>query len=444
MRINWDPRALEILDRLRNAGFQAVLVGGCVRDSLLGRPLHDYDAATSARPEQVLELCQGFHCLETGLKHGTVTIINRHLPVEVTTFRSESGYSDHRRPDHVAFTDSLLEDLSRRDYTINAIAWDDGAPKDPFGGEADLQARLVRCVGDPDRRFEEDALRPLRGLRLAAQLDFELEEETARAIRRHIPDLAHVSWERIAAEFIRLICSPGAVRILLDWPDAVSAIIPELAPVIGFGQTADPQRPDLYAHTIRTLEGVPPEPPLRLAALLHDAGKPRVFREDAPEQERFRGHEEESASLAKQALRRLRLPNVLQERATLLVSLHHLPLEASPRWARHWLSRLGSEALQHLLVLKRADLLAGAADARELRILDETEAAVRDCIREQPCLNIRSLAVNGRDAMAAGLSGPSIGKALQSLLDAVLDGELPNEREALLHRLDEIATPDST
>ena len=215
MEVKWDARVLAVLEQLEQAGHRAVLVGGCVRDRLLGRPLHDYDGATSALPDQIISACNRFRCLETGKKHGTITVLSQGLPVEVTTFRTEAGYSDHRHPDQVAFTPDLALDLARRDFTINAMAWGRDGLVDLYGGQADLENRLIRCVGDPDQRFEEDALRLLRGLRLAAQLEFSIYPDTARAIHSHAQDLAHVAWERICAEFLRLICSPGSGPILL-------------------------------------------------------------------------------------------------------------------------------------------------------------------------------------------------------------------------------------
>ena len=215
----WDARALEILNTLERAGHQAVLVGGCVRDALLCREPHDYDAAVFAPPEEILAACRSkFKCIPTGLAHGTVTVVHGGLPVEVTAFRKEGTYSDHRHPDRVAYTSRLEEDLTRRDFTVNAMAWGRSGLSDPFGGQADLAAGIIRCVGEPDRRFQEDALRVLRGLRLAAQLDFRLEGETAAAIRRNTPLLSYVAFERIQAELLRLLGGPGAERIVLDGP----------------------------------------------------------------------------------------------------------------------------------------------------------------------------------------------------------------------------------
>ena len=307
----WDVRALEILDTLERAGHQAVLVGGCVRDALLGREPHDYDAAVSAPPEEILAACRSkFKCIPTGLAHGTVTVVHGGLPVEVTAFRKEGTYSDHRHPDRVAYTSRLEEDLARRDFTVNAMAWSRSGLADPFGGQADLAAGVIRCVGEPDRRFQEDALRVLRGLRLAAQLDFRLEGETAAAIRRNTPLLSYVAWERIQAEFLRLLCCPGAERILLDFPETVCQIVPELTPAVGFDQKNPHHCYDVYTHSVKALGRVRPEPALRLAALLHDVGKPACFSLDDQGVGHFYGHEGESARLAEQAVARLRRENV--------------------------------------------------------------------------------------------------------------------------------------
>lgn len=434
--MDWDPRALEVLERLEQAGHRAVLVGGCVRDGLLSRAPHDYDAATSALPGQVQAACGGLRCLETGLRHGTVTVVCRGLPVEVTTFRREGAYSDHRRPDRVDFTPRLEEDLARRDFTVNAMAWGRDGLTDPFGGRADLEGRLIRCVGDPDRRFEEDALRVLRGLRLAAQLDFALHPRTAAAIRRHLPQLSHVAWERICGEWLRLLCAPGAGRVLLEFPEAAVQVIPELAPSVGFDQKNPHHRYDVYTHAVKALEAAPPRPDLRLAALLHDVGKPACFTLDGHGVGHFYGHPKVSADLAARALERLRLSRAARERVLALILRHDLPVEPTRQWAGRWLSRLGPELFFDLMALKRADGLACGtpADGREADRAQAEELA-RALLAQPPCLTLRDLAVDGRDALAAGLSGPAVGRALRALLARAAEGALPNERQVLLRAL---------
>ena len=431
----WDPRALEVLHRLEAAGHRAVLVGGCVRDSLLSIPLHDYDAATSARPEEIKAACAGLRCVETGIKHGTITVLSDGLSVEVTTFRTEGDYSDHRHPDRVEFTDDLALDLARRDFTINAMAWERSGLVDLYGGQEDLNRKNVRCVGNPDRRFEEDALRLLRGLRLAAQLEFTIHPDTAAAIRRHAAELSHVAWERIAAEFVRLICSAGAGRVLLEFPDVVTRIIPELAPAVGFDQRNPHHCYDVYTHSVKVMEQVPPVPALRLAALLHDVGKPATFSVDERGVGHFYGHTRVSAQLAQKALERLRLDKATRERTVTLVERHDLPVEPTERWTGRWLSRLGEDVLFDLLALKRGDVLACVHKEGDAAFLDRAEQMARELLEREPCLTLWDLAVNGRDAMAAGLEGPAIGRALNGLLRRVAEGELLNDRAVLLRAL---------
>ena len=433
---HWDDRALDVLNRLTAAGHRAVLVGGCVRDSLLGIPPHDYDAATSALPDEIRAACAGLTCLNIGLKHGTITVLSGGIPVETTTFRKETTYSDHRHPDAVEFTNDLTEDLARRDFTVNAIAWESSGIADPFGGQADLKRRLIRCVGDPDRRFEEDALRILRGLRLAAQLEFTIHPDTAAAIRSHAPDLAHVAWERIWAEFSRLLCSPGAQEVLLSFPEVVCQIIPELAPCVGFDQKNFHHRYDVYTHSVMALANTPPLLPVRLAALLHDAGKPETFSLDERGVGHFYGHPKHSVALADTALRRLRLPNDLREQVLTLIERHDLPVEAERKWVGRWLARLGEDTFSLLLHLKRGDRAACADPTPPSPDPLETVGAIaRELLEEHACLSLKDLAVDGRDCLSAGLQGKEIGSTLQSLLAQVSEGSIPNERSILLNRI---------
>ena len=433
---HWDDRALDVLNRLTAAGHRAVLVGGCVRDSLLGIPPHDYDAATSALPDEIRTACAGLTCLNIGLKHGTITVLSGGIPVETTTFRKETTYSDHRHPDAVEFTNDLTEDLARRDFTVNAIAWESSGIADPFGGQADLKRRLIRCVGDPDRRFEEDALRILRGLRLAAQLEFTIHPDTAAAIRSHAPDLAHVAWERIWAEFSRLLCSPGAQEVLLSFPEVVCQIIPELAPCVGFDQKNFHHRYDVYTHSVMALANTPPLLPVRLAALLHDAGKPETFSLDERGVGHFYGHSKHSARLADTALRRLRLPNDLREQVLTLIERHDLPVEAERKWVGRWLARLGEDTFSLLLHLKRGDRAACADPAPPSPDpFEVAESLALELLDEHACLSLKDLAVDGRDCLFAGLRGKEIGQTLQRLLDAVSEGVIPNERSILLDRI---------
>ena len=434
----WDERATAVLDRLERAGHRAVLVGGCVRDSLLGIPPHDYDAATSALPEEIKAACADLPCLDIGLKHGTITVLSQGISVETTTFRKETSYSDHRHPDAVEFTPELNEDLARRDFTINAMAWESGNIVDPFDGQADLAAKLVRCVGDPELRFEEDALRILRGLRLAAQLEFDIHPDTAAAIRRYTDDLRHVAQERIWAEFSRLLCSPGAGRILLAFPEVICRIVPELERCVGFDQKNYHHCYDVYTHSVMALEHTPPLLPVRLAALLHDVGKPDTFSLNESGTGHFYGHCAVSTQLADTALRRLRVSNDLREQVLLLISRHDLPVLPDRRWVGRWLSRLGEENFFLLLQLKQGDRAACADPTPPAPdpLMQVWEMA-DDLLNQNCCLSLKDLCVKGNDCLAIGLNGKDIGSALQFLLERVSEGDLPNDRTILLSALQE-------
>ena len=437
----WDLRALAVLERLNAAGHRAVLVGGCVRDRLMGRTPHDYDAATSARPEQIREACAPMRVVETGVRHGTVTVLSGGLPVEVTTFRREGRYTDHRRPDRVEFTGDLGEDLARRDFTINAMAWEPSGLTDPFGGRADLAAGVIRCVGEPERRFGEDALRLLRALRFAAQLDFRLEEGTAAGVRACAPQLACVSRERVAEELKRLVCGPAAGRVLLDCPEVLTRqVLPELAPAVGFDQRNPHHSYDVYTHCVRALERVPAEPGLRLAALLHDVGKPGCCTVDREGVGHFYGHGAAGAELADACLRRLRLDIALRERVVTLIRRHDLQLEPEPRLVKRWLGRLGPELFFQWTALAKADAGAKFPDqAPGAARWEQVEALARQILAERPCLTLRDLEADGNDALARGLRGPAVGRALAALLEEVMEGRLPNHRAELMAELDRLA-----
>ena len=315
--------ALDALEQLNRAGFSAWLVGGCVRDLLMGRTPGDYDITTAARPEQVEAVFAGERIIETGLKHGTVTVLLGGLPLEITTYRQEAAYSDHRHPDAVRFAPSLEADLSRRDFTVNAMAWHPAEGLvDLFGGREDLKAGIIRCVGRPEQRFSEDALRILRALRFASVLGFRLDGETRRAALERRELLSHVSRERIAAELTGILCGKDVRRVVTElWP-VLAVPIPELAPMAGFDQRSPYHCYDVLTHCAAAAEAVPPEKTVRWAALLHDAGKPACFTVDEQGRGHFYGHAKQSAHLAETALTRLRFDRDTVRRVTRLVELH--------------------------------------------------------------------------------------------------------------------------
>ncbi len=438
-----------VLKALEAAGHEAWCVGGCVRDALLdggrlpGRTPDDWDVTTSARPEETLAVF-GPQARPTGLKHGTVTVKTPGGPVEITTYRLDGEYHDHRRPDAVAFTASLEEDLARRDFTVNAMALSlRGELRDPFGGREDLRRRLLRCVGDPDRRFQEDALRILRGLRFAAALELEIEEQTAAALRRNRALLQFIAAERIQTEFLKLLPGPGAAEVLRAYLEIFGVFWPELLPMAGFDQRNRHHCYDVWEHTLHALAAVPGDPVLRCAMLLHDAGKPACFTLDEKGVGHFYGHPAVSRELADRMLRRLKCAADFRETVVRLVEWHDRDIPRTDKSIRRALRILGEADLRRLILVKRGDNFGQAPEYWDRqKELDKAEAILNRLLAEDACFSLKQLAVNGRDLLALGLSGPAVGAALEDLLDKVTDGALPNERGALLGYLQSTRTAD--
>ena len=432
------PQAAQAIQRLQEAGYEAWIVGGSVRDFLLGRTPTDYDLTTSALPQETETVFAGEKLIETGLRHGTVTVVLDGVPLEITTYRVDGGYTDARHPDGVTFTRSLREDAARRDFTINAMAYAPGAGlQDFFGGREDLSAGVIRAVGEPDRRFQEDALRILRAIRFASVLGFELDPGTDAAARRNAHLLTKISVERVFVELGKLLCAPGAGNILLAYPDILGVVIPELTPMVGFEQHNVHHCYDVYTHTAVAVDHVPPELKLRLAMLFHDIGKPATFSMGEDGQGHFYGHPKVSAALAEQILVRLRAPKRLREAVVRLVRVHDWPLSTEPRLIRRRLQQLGEEGFFDLLRVKKGDTAACfLSDCTREDDRNEVEDAAKAILAAKPCLTVRDLAVSGRDIMALGYCGPGVGAALRGLLERVIAGEIPNEKTALLQSLE--------
>ncbi len=439
------PAVADLISRLQSAGFSAYAVGGCVRDSLLGLTPHDWDLCTSALPEQMLEIFRNEHVVTTGLKHGTLAVVRDHVPYEITTFRVDGAYTDHRHPDSVSFVDDVACDLSRRDFTVNAMAWSpDSGLVDLFGGREDLDRRTIRCVGEPRQRFAEDALRVLRALRFASVYDFSIDPATSSAAREMADGMRAVAGERIREELLKMLCGPGAGRILREYPDILSVVIPEIAPMIGYDQQNHHHSYDLWEHTVRALEGVPPDPALRLTMLLHDTGKPEVRTTDAHGEGHYFGHQAASGVIAARVAESLRLDNAMRDRVVNLVINHDIPLRTGDgaintdrSFLLRRLNRFGEEDLRALFLIHRADRIATGYTTREREDirLRERMAALDALLAEKPCFTLKDLAVRGTDLIPLGLRGPQIGEALQALLEAVMDGKAENTKESLLNYL---------
>lgn len=430
----------ELICRLESAGFPAYAVGGCVRDALLGLTPHDYDLCTAALPEQIQAIFSGRRLVLAGKKHGTVGVVTGGGVVEITTFRTEGSYQDNRHPDWVRFVPSVSEDLARRDFTVNAIAFSPARGfADPFGGRADLSRRVLRTVGDPACRFQEDALRILRGVRFAVRYRLTPEEKTMTAMNSLTPLMDSLASERVFEELCKLIPLLSVGDILTFFPILAQAV-PALAPMRGFDQHSPHHAYDLLTHTAYVTASVPPTLPLRWAALLHDTGKVPAFTLDETGRGHFPGHAQLSAGIAEEVLTRLHAPTALRERTVWLISRHMSPLRPDRTLLRRQLSRWGWEATEQLLALQRADFISkGVAGSDDPVLFDDTAAVLREIREEAPCLSLRDLAVNGHDLMALGFPpGRDLGKCLGTLLNRVLEDQIPNTRDALLREAADI------
>lgn len=430
------------INLLQSAGFEAYAVGGCVRDSLLGKTPNDWDITTSAKPENMKSVFADFHCIDTGIKHGTVTVVIDGEPLEITTFRLDGEYEDNRHPKSVTFTSDLGADLGRRDFTVNAMAYSKKTGTvDLFGGQNDLKNKIIRCVGDPDRRFNEDALRILRALRFASALDFEIEEKTAQSLLKNRALLGNISEERIAKELLKLVCGKGAKRILTDFAPVLFEILPELQPMYKNSHDNPHHCYDIYEHTLIAVESINPEPTLRFAMLLHDCGKPAVKKFDENGVAHFYGHQRISAEISAQILARLKVSNKFRDEILFLVSNHdrwelYENTEKMPRY----LSKFGLDGVLNLLKVMRADVLAQSPEYRyRLDQIADAEETAKNLAAQKPCLSLSELQINGRTLMDIGIpQGRKLGAVLAQLLDEVIDGVTKNTQEALTTRAREI------
>lgn len=438
------PGSIEsALKKLQSAGYEAYIVGGSVRDALRGVTPHDYDMTTSATPEEVEAVFDGCRVVETGIRHGTVTVLLQGDPVEITTYRVDGDYRDHRHPDSVTFTRSLHEDLARRDFTMNAIAYAPGIGYvDPFGGRADIDAGIIRAVGDPARRFEEDALRILRALRFASALGFTVEADTATAAEEKRDLLTRVSGERVREELMKLLTGKAAAGVLRRYAGILAVCLPEIARTFGYPQRTPYHLFDVWEHTVRVVAALPEDPVLRLAGLYHDVGKPLARTTDHSGQDHFYGHPAIGAEALDLRMRELKFDRKSRERAVLLVRLHDDRFGPSDARILRLLSEIGYENFLSLCDLRAAD---NAAQNTENPVIAETAKQIRlarargeALVAAGACFRIADLAVNGRDLTeCTGYRGHELGDALHHLLDAVMDGAVANERGALLNYLAE-------
>lgn len=429
----------ECIAALERAGYAAYAVGGCVRDACLGLTPHDYDLTTSALPEETERVFADRRLVLAGKKHGTVGVVTDFGVVEITTFRTEGSYRDNRHPDWVEFVPEIEKDLARRDFTVNAMAYSPSRGyADPFGGREDLKSGILRAVGHPAERFQEDSLRILRGIRFAARYGLTIDPATEKAMESQARLMENLARERVFEELCKLL--PYATEEnLLRFAPVLAQVIPELKPMIGFDQHSPYHAFDLYTHTVHVTAAVPADLSLRWAALLHDIGKIPCFTLDEDGRGHFLGHAQESAKMADAILRRLKAPNDLRERVVLLIDRHMTPLTPEKKLLRRRLAQLGQNALSQLLTLQRADCSSKGVGGTAPEFA-QIETLLQEIQAENACLSLKDLAVNGHDLMALGIQGKSIGQTLNHLLEKVLDEQLSNEKEALLKAAMEVTT----
>lgn len=424
-----------VTDKIEKAGYEAYVVGGCVRDSILGRPADDWDVAVSARPDEVTAVLGAENVIPTGIKHGTVTAVTDGGTVELTTYRIDGDYADCRHPSSVTFTSDLTLDLERRDFTMNAVAYNPRSGiVDPFGGRADIERRVIRCVGDPEKRFREDALRIMRALRFSAVLGFEIDPPTEAAIHRLKNLLSDIAAERIAAELNKLMLAPDPSGALREYSDVVSVFISELSACIGFDQKSERHIYDVWEHMLHAVAESPQILPVRLALLFHDIAKPVCAAEDENGALHFRGHQSLGAEMASRIMRRLKYDNSTRFTVKMLVENHDIPIKPTRVSVRRALRRFGADKLGLLLEVKLADNLAKSSEYR-CRIQEALDVGelMNDIIENGDCCTLAQLAVNGFDIKKSfDMTGKSIGYMLDTLLDAVIDEKCPNEKDALL------------
>lgn len=427
-----------IITTLENAGYEGYAVGGCVRDTLLQKDPDDWDITTSASPAQVKALFA--RTIDTGIQHGTVTVLMGKETYEVTTYRIDGEYEDGRHPKEVVFTASLLEDLKRRDFTINAMAYNAGSGiVDEFGGIQDLENRVIRCVGNPVERFTEDALRMMRAVRFSGQLGYEIEQTTGQAVTQLAPALSKISAERINTELTKLMLSPHPDYLRKAYELGMTKVfLPEFDAIMETPQNHPHHCYDVGEHTLHSLLQVRADKVLRFAMLFHDFGKPDTRTVDEEGIDHFHGHVTKSAQMADQIMKRLRFDNDTREKVVRLVKYHDLKIDPTPRGVRRAIVKVGEDLFPLLFEVKRADFLAQSLYKREEKEaeLKQLEEIYQKILEEKNCVSVKTLAVNGSDLIAAGMKpGKAIGETLQRLLDEVLEDPSLNTKEYLLSRI---------
>lgn len=437
------PKNVKTIIKILNThNYEAFIVGGCVRDSVIGLTPHDWDICTNAKPEEIKKCFENFNTFDSGIKHGTISVVLDGEVFEVTTYRIDGTYSDNRRPDSVTFTSDITQDLARRDFTINAMAYNEKRGLiDPYGGRNDLSDKIIKCVGNPDFRFNEDALRIIRALRFASVYNFEIDYETAKSIHKNADLLNNIAVERISVELNKLLSGNGAEKILNNYRDVIAVFIPEIKPMFDYNQHTKHHNRDLWHHTIYAVKSIDNTPLLRMSMLLHDIGKPKACKRDEDGTCHFKGHPKYSAEMAENILRRLKYSNDFIETCITLIKYHDVRFNGSKRQLRHVMSAIGDKNVELLLKIQRADIMAQSdyKHREKLEKLDLACQTYKEILADKDCFTLKQLKINGNDIKNLGLSeGIIIGKILKILLGLVIEDKIENEKFALIKKAEEI------
>ena len=420
----------KVMDIFNENNFEAYLVGGCVRDSLMEKMPHDYDITTNATPNEMLEIFKEYKIIETGLKHGTVTVVINHESIEITTYRIDGEYDDNRHPKEVSFTRDLSKDLNRRDFTVNAMAFNEKQDLvDLFGGKDDLDNKLIRCVGEPNKRFNEDGLRILRALRFASVLGFNIEEKTSKSIHENKYLLHNISAERIFSEFKKILCGINVEKILLEYRDVIAEFIPEIKPCFDFNQNNPHHIYDVYTHIVKSVASVPNKSELRLSMFFHDIGKPCVYEVDNDGVGHFKKHAVVSSEIAKTVLKRLKSDNSTINTVYTLVLNHDREISETKPAVKRLLSKLTYPVFLSLVEVKKAD---ANAHKNQDKNFDNILNIAEEIIQENECFSLKDLKINGYDLINLGFKGVIIGDILDNILRLVLEEKLENNKVEIL------------
>lgn len=437
------PKNVKTIIKILNThNYEAFIVGGCVRDSAIGLTPHDWDICTNAKPEEIKKCFENFNTFDSGIKHGTISVVLDGEVFEVTTYRIDGTYSDNRRPDSVSFTSDITQDLARRDFTINAMAYNEQSGLiDPYGGRNDLSDKIIKCVGNPDFRFNEDALRIIRALRFASVYNFDIDDETAKSIHKNADLLNNIAVERISVELNKLLSGYGAEQILNNYRDVIAVFIPEIMPMFDYNQHTKHHNRDLWHHTTYAVKSIDNTPLLRMSMLLHDIGKPKACKRDEDGTCHFKGHPKYSAEMAENILRRLKYSNDFIETCITIIKYHDVRFSGSKRQLRHVMSAIGDKNVELLLKIQRADIMA-QSDYKHKEKLEKLNLACKtykEILADKDCFTLKQLKINGNDIKNLGVSeGIKIGKILKILLGLVIEDKIENEKSALIKKAEEI------